>query len=215
MKILEVIPLAIPDVKVIRYARFSDQRGYFTEPFRRSDVDAFEGLNLPQLVQTNESYSRPGTVRGLHFQWNPFMGKLVRTIVGRMLDIVLDIRNGSPTFGSAIAYAMPSYDDVDFGEWIWVPHGFAHGNCFPEDTVIEYFCTGEYNPECEAGISPLANDIDWSLCEPELKTELDDVLKSTQLMTEKDRNGLTVSQWNSDTRSTNFVYQDLEERALS
>ena len=168
MKILEVRTLPVPEIKVIRFGRFRDERGYFTEPYRRSDVDAIRteflaGLSFPQV---NESCSRAGVVRGLHFQWNPFMGKLVRTISGRMVDLVLDIRLDSPTLGKIVAYDMPASREADCSEWIWVPPGFAHGNLFTEETIIEYFCTGEYSPGNEAAVSPLAADLDWSLCEP-------------------------------------------------
>src|SRR5262245_54329953 len=111
MKILSVVDLALPGIKVIRFARFRDQRGYFTEPFRRSDVDShaqLEALRGASFVQANESHSSANVVRGLHFQWNPFMGKLVRTITGHMVDIALDLRKGSPTLGKAIMYDMPS-----------------------------------------------------------------------------------------------------------
>lgn len=209
MKILGVDQLRIPEIKVIRFARFSDQRGYFTEHFRQSDF--FTNPLTPfmkgvEFVQTNESFSRAGTVRGLHFQWNPYMGKLVRTLYGHMVDLVLDIRKGSPTFGKAIAYDMPSSRSEDFNEWIWVPPGFAHGNMFLEDTSIEYFCSGEYSPGNEAGISPLAEDIDWSLCDEDLKEAVQKTASTTQLITEKDRNGLSVSAWEKDQRSNNFIY---------
>jgi len=92
-----------------------------------------------------------------------------------MVDIVLDIRRNSPTFGKAVCYDMPASKSADFGEWIWVPVGFAHGNYYPEKSYVEYFCTGQYSPGCEASIPPLANDIDWSMSSPELKVELDNV----------------------------------------
>ncbi len=209
MKILDVQQLQIPEIKVIRFARFRDQRGYFTEHFRDSDfrtnplIPFMRGV---EFVQTNESFSRVGTVRGLHFQWNPYMGKLVRTLHGHMIDLVLDIRRGSPTFGKAIAYDMPSSGGEDFNEWIWVPPGFAHGNVFLEDTSIEYFCSGEYSPGNEAGISPLAEDIDWSLCGPNLKEAFLKTAYSTPLITDKDRNGLSVAAWEKDERSNYFVY---------
>jgi len=207
VKILSVDSLAIPDVKVVRFARFADHRGYFTEHFRQSD---FDGEQLPfmngvRFQQANESYSRPGVVRGLHFQWNPYMGKLVRTVRGHMVDIVLDIRKGSPTEGKIIAYDMPNRGDEDHGEWIWVPPGFAHGNFFLAETVIEYFCSGEYSPGCEAGISPLAPDLDWSLCDPTLRAHFDRIAPTTELMTDKDRNGFTLAGWMADERSDNFV----------
>ncbi len=99
MKIVEVRPLAVEGISVVRFARFRDQRGYFAEPFRRSDVSAhpqLAALGRAEFVQLNESYSRAATIRGLHFQWNPYMGKLVRTLMGHMVDLVLDIRLGSP-----------------------------------------------------------------------------------------------------------------------
>lgn len=211
MKILGVEQLEIPEIKVIRFARFRDQRGYFTEHFRKSDFRTnpltpfMEGV---EFVQTNESFSRAGTVRGLHFQWNPYMGKLVRTLYGHMVDLVLDIRKGSPSFGKAIAYDMPSDKSEDFNEWIWVPPGFAHGNVYLADTSIEYFCSGEYSPGHEAGISPLAEDIDWSLCDQTLRETFYEIASSTQLITDKDRHGLSVSAWEKDERSDNFIHAE-------
>jgi len=208
MKIIEVWSLAIPDVKVIRFARFSDSRGYFTETYRRSDFaarDDLGSLREADFVQANESYSRPGVIRGLHFQWNPYMGKLVRTLAGRMVDLVLDIRKGSPSLGKIIAYDMPASPDTEFSEWIWVPPGFAHGNFFTEPTLIEYFCTGQYSPGCEAGISPLAADLDWSLCQPALK-ELFDQVAQQPVISDKDRHGLTLQQWLADPRSEQFLF---------
>ena len=211
MKILDAKQLKMPAIKVIRFARFRDQRGYFTEHFRESDFQANPLTSFMagvEFVQANESFSRAETVRGLHFQWNPYMGKLVRTLQGHMIDVVLDIRRGSPNFGKAVAYDMPSTRSEDFNEWIWVPPGFAHGNTFLEDTLIEYFCSGEYSPGNEAGISPLAEDIDWSLCDHNLRETFHEISSSTQLMTDKDRNGLSVSAWEKEERSNNFVYAE-------
>lgn len=211
MKILGVEQLEMPEIKVVRFARFRDGRGYFTEHFRKSDLQTnplTPFMRGVEFVQTNESFSRAGTVRGLHFQWNPYMGKLVRTLHGHMVDLVLDIRRGSPSFGRAIAYDMPSNADEDSNEWIWVPPGFAHGNVFLEDTSIEYFCSGEYSPGNEAGISPLAGDIDWSLCDPGLRETFHEIASSSSLITDKDRNGLSVSAWERDERSENFIYAE-------
>ena len=204
MKILEVKSLAVDEVKVIKYARFKDHRGYFTESYRKSDfdnIDIFKGVNF---VQSNESYSKKSVIRGLHFQWNPFMGKLVRTLKGRMIDLVLDIRKGSKTFGKIIAYDMPANTDKDFGEWIWVPIGFAHGNFFTEETLIEYYCSGFWNPKCEAAISPLSKDIDWSLCDKELK-KLFDEISANPLISDKDRNGYSLDSWQKNPDSDNFI----------
>ena len=209
MKILAVRELALPGVLVIKFGRFSDIRGYFAETFRKSDLEIYPDCSLftkVNFVQCNESFSRAGTVRGLHFQWNPVMGKLVRTIQGHMMDLVLDIRKGSPTYGRIVCYDMPSHPGDEFSEWIWVPPGFAHGNVFLLDTTIEYFCSGEYNPECEASISPLSQDLDWSLCDPQLASTYKVVVPATRLITEKDKHGLSLNQWTQDERSSNFVF---------
>jgi len=162
-----------------------------------------------KFVQANESYSKKGTVRGLHFQWNPYMGKLVRTLTGRMIDMVLDIRKGSPTFGKIICYDMPANPTVDYNEWIWVPPGFAHGNFFTEETMIEYFCSGQYSPGSEASISPLAKDIDWTLCDTNLKKLFDSIAPSTDLITDKDKNGFSMAEWLENENSDNFIHGKL------
>lgn len=212
MKIIEVKSLAIETVKVIRFGRFGDHRGYFTEIYRKSDFEENPALSFMrgvEFVQANESCSKKGTVRGLHFQWNPYIGKLVRTISGRMVDMVLDIRKGSPSFGKIICYDMPTASSNDYDEWIWVPPGFAHGNFFDRETRIEYFCSGKYNPQCEAGISPLSADIDWSLCDKQLKKMFDEIVPTTNLITDKDKNGFSVTSWKANKNSDNFVYGKL------
>jgi dTDP-4-dehydrorhamnose 3,5-epimerase len=208
MKILEVRALAIADIKIIRYGRYPDHRGYFAEHFRKSDSATNPQLNFlngVEFSQFNESYSKQGTIRGLHFQWNPYMGKLVRTLRGRMIDLVLDIRKNSPTFGKIVAHDMPANSNADFSEWIWIPIGFAHGICLLEESHIEYFCSGEYSPGCEAGISPLAGDIDWSLCDPELKRGFYAIASANPLMTDKDRNGFSLSSWLNNPNSEFFI----------
>jgi len=217
MKILAINSLPIPEIKIIRFARFLDQRGYFTEYFRKSDLHQYPGFGFFQkneLVQANQSYSKKDTIRGLHFQWNPFMGKLVRVITGSMIDIILDIRKGSPSYGKILMYEMTASWELDYDEIIWVPPGFAHGNLFLKDSIIEYLCTGEYNPNCEAGISPLAEDIDWSLCNKELKTIFDRVSSETALITTKDRNGFSCNEWENNTHSNHFLYSQLEKMSL-
>jgi dTDP-4-dehydrorhamnose 3,5-epimerase len=209
MKILEVKNLMIPDVKVIRFARFQDHRGYFSESFKQSDFQNRPDLAFLQktdFLQCNESYSRQGTVRGLHFQWNPFVGKLIRTLFGHMVDLVLDIRRDSPTFGMIIAYDMPNDPSAEFSEWIWVPPGFAHGNFFQKDSQIEYFCSGEYNPNCEASISPLASDINWSICNPGLRQIFAALIPGISLITEKDRNAYSLAAWIQNPNSDQFRY---------
>jgi dTDP-4-dehydrorhamnose 3,5-epimerase len=211
MKLLAVQSLGIPDVKVIRYGKFPDHRGFFAEHFRKSDFARNVSLDFMaqiDFMQCNESFSKPGTIRGLHFQWNPKMGKLVRTLSGRMVDMVLDIRKGSPCFGKIIGCDLPVRAGADFGEWIWVPPGFAHGNFFTQDTHIEYFCSSEYNPGCEAGISPFSGDIDWSLFDPGLKREFEELAATNPLITEKDRNGYSLRSWAENPNSDQFLYRD-------
>lgn len=212
MKLLEVKTLQIEAINVIRFTRFRDHRGYFTEHYRKGDFNNHAEMGFMkdvEFVQCNESCSKKGTIRGLHFQWNPYMGKLVRTLAGRMVDMVLDIRKDSPTFGKIILYDMPADKKADYDEWIWVPPGFAHGNFFPENSMIEYFCSGEYSPACEACISPLAKDIDWTLCDTNLRQLFDSIVSSTRLMTDKDKNGFSVSDWQSQENSDNFIYSTL------
>ena len=212
MKLFGVDTLQVKAVKVIKFARFRDKRGYFTEHYRKSDFMNHPDLDFMKNVgfeQANESYSKKGTVRGLHFQWNPHMGKLVRTLTGRMVDMVLDIRKVSPTFGKIILYDMPADNEADYHEWIWVPPGFAHGNFFVENSMIEYFCTGEYSSDCEACISPLAKDIDWTLCDTNLKKLFDNIVPSTELITDKDKNGFAVAAWLENENSDNFIYGKL------
>jgi dTDP-4-dehydrorhamnose 3,5-epimerase len=206
MKILNVKSLAIPEVKIIRFGRFPDHRGFFGEHFRKSDFANLDFMKNVAFLQCNESYSKPATIRGLHFQWNPYMGKLVRTLSGHMTDLVLDIRKGAPSFGKIIGYDMPANPTEDFGEWIWIPPGFAHGNFYKQNSHIEYFCSGEYSPGCEAGISPLATDLDWSLFDPKLKNELDAIATGDLLITDKDRNGYSLESWKRNPESERFVF---------
>jgi len=210
MKITAVKSLAIPEIKVIRYGRFADPRGFFAEHFRKSDFATRPELDFlagVEFLQCNESQSQPGTIRGLHLQWNPCMGKLVRTLSGRMVDLVLDVRRGSPTYGKIVGYDMAAPPLAPDGEWIWVPPGFAHGNFFTELSHIEYFCSGEYNPACEAGISPFSKDLDWSLFDPGLKEEFDAVARGNPLISDKDRNGHSLSSWGLSAGSGQFLFQ--------
>ena len=214
MKVETVEPLAIPDLKVIRFGRFKDDRGYFTETYRLGDLvqhpeTAF--LRDVRFLQINESYSRAGVIRGLHFQWNPHMGKLVRAVRGRVVDLALDIRLRSPTLGRIVARDISDEPGADYGEWIWVPPGFAHGFFCTTDCVLEYLCDGEYSPGNEAGISPLAPDLDWSLCDRELKRAFDEAAAGEAaageaILSVKDRNALSLNEWLADVRSANFQY---------
>ena len=207
MKINEIItPFEkIPEVKVINFQRFSDNRGYFTETYRKSQLKDI--LNV-DFVQCNESYSKPFVIRGLHFQWNSFMGKFVRVINGQMIDLILDIRKGSPTFGKMVGYEMTSFKYDECSEWIWVPSGFAHGGIHLTETKIEYLCTGEYNPECESGISPLAKDIDLGLMPKHVLDVYNSYKDSEELIiSDKDKNAFSVEEWNNKEESKNFNYE--------
>jgi len=201
MEINNFKDLCLNDIQVLSFKRFRDDRGYFTEHFRQSQIQ--KSINL-SVFQTNESYSKANVIRGLHFQWNPFMGKLIRTIHGHMVDLVLDIRKNSSTLGKIIGYDMPSNPDQDYQEWIWVPPGFAHGNFFLENTTIEYFCSGEYSKGCEAGICPFDKNIDWSLCSKDIQDQFN-ILKDKAIISIKDKNGLTLDGWLSTQESNNFI----------
>lgn len=209
MNIDEVNTLALEEVRSIRYKRFKDHRGYFTETMRKSDLDLIDNGSVfkgTDFLQINESYSRAGTVRGLHFQWDPFMGKLIRTISGRMIDMVMDIRKRSRNFGKIVLFDMPSNSNDDYGTWLWIPVGFAHGNFFTEDSTIEYLCTGSYNPQGETGISPLSEDIDWSLCDKSLRDEFIKLTQSEKfLMSDKDKEGHSLKTWSEMAESNKFV----------
>jgi dTDP-4-dehydrorhamnose 3,5-epimerase len=163
---LEVRSLAIPDVKMVRTERFSDARGYFCETFRRS---AFVEKGISNdFIQDNQSCSeRIGTVRGLHFQRPPFaQAKLVRVLRGAVLDVVVDLRRLSPTFGRHVSVRLDSESD----EQLFVPKGFAHGFCtLQPQTVVFYKVDEVYSPAHDGGLhwadSELA--IEWPVKDSE------------------------------------------------
>ncbi|MHA4738259.1 dTDP-4-dehydrorhamnose 3,5-epimerase [Dyadobacter sp. MSC1_007] len=142
---------------------FEDDRGMFFESYNE---EVFERLGLPvNFVQDNQSFSKKGVVRGLHFQNAPFaQGKLVRVISGRVLDVAVDIRPDSPTFGQHEIFELRS----DTNNIAYIPEGFAHGFVALEDTIFSYKCTNVYNKGAESGI--LWNDpdlnIDWGISDP-------------------------------------------------
>jgi len=207
MKILEVKDLPIQGVKIIRFVRFADNRGYFTETFRKSDILENQELKFLKpfdFVQTNESFSKKGVVKGLHFQWDPPLGKLLRTISGHMVDMIVDIRKNSPALGKIILYDLPAETSQDYNEWIWLPPGIAHGSFFLADSLNEYFFTADYNPKAEAGISPLTEDLDWSLADAALKEQFDRIKSGEILISGKDKEGMSFNDWQKDERSENF-----------
>jgi dTDP-4-dehydrorhamnose 3,5-epimerase len=206
MKINSIFEAEIAGVKLIQFERFLDKRGYFSETFRDSDfLEKNLGIFPNGILQTNESYSRRNVLRGLHFQWNQPMGKLVRTITGHMVDLILDLRIGSPTQGKIMAFNMPIAPHDATSNWIWVPEGCAHGNFFLEDSYIEYYCSASYNGNCESGVSPFATDIDWSICDSKLKNLFFD-MKDSFITTSKDLNGHSIESWMSSSDAENFKF---------
>ncbi len=209
MKILEVKSLTIPDIKIINFARFLDSRGYFTEVYKKSDFENHPDMSFlknTSFDQCNESISHKGVIRGLHFQWNPAIGKLVKVTKGHIIDVCLDIRVGSPFFGKIVGYEMQAYPENEHNEWIWIPPGFAHGIFCLDETILVYFQTGEYSPVSDSVISPLAPDIDWSLFDPKLKETVDRIKSQNPLISDKDRAGISLSQWKNSQDAENFIY---------
>lgn len=147
---LEVEPLAIDGVLLVTPRRFGDDRGFFSEVYNRRAFAAATGID-PDFVQDNHSRSRdPGTVRGLHFQRPPHaQGKLVRVGRGRIFDVAVDLRPGSPTYARHVAVELAADD----GRQLWIPPGFAHGFMTLEPaTDVLYKVTAFYAPESEGGI---------------------------------------------------------------
>jgi len=205
MKILEIIELPMPEIKIIKYQRFTDHRGYFTETYRYSDIFINAKFIKGEFLQANESFSYANTLRGFHFQWNPFMGKLVRPLFGHLIDYAIDIRPNSANYGKIIGYDMPANRNSNYSEWIWVPPGFAHGTLLVEDSLIEYFCTGEYNQNCEAGITLNERHLDWSLCTAFTYRTFNKALQTSEFITEKDKNGWTLEDWLKNPNSKEFI----------
>lgn len=142
---------------------WEDNRGYFFESFRQDIINSF-GID-EKWVQENQSFSKAGTLRGLHFQKGDFaQAKLVRVISGRVLDVVVDLRINSLTFGNVYSLEL----DAKLHNMLYIPRGFAHGFSVLEDAVFSYKCSNYYHKESEGGI--LWNDpdlkIDWKLKDP-------------------------------------------------
>jgi len=155
---LNFIPQDIPDVILIEPTVFKDGRGYFSETFRQDLLDQAVGYKV-NFIQDNESRSSKGVIRGLHYQLPPYtQAKLVRVIEGRVLDVVVDIRRFSPTFGQHIAVELSANNKRQ----IFVPHGFAHGFVVLSDSAtFTYKVDNYYAPEYEKGI--LFNDVDLNI----------------------------------------------------
>lgn len=163
---MEIVKTKIPDLYIVKPRVFEDNRGYFFESYNK---EAFLRSGIDQnFVQDNESKSAKGVLRGLHFQKPPFaQGKLVRVMHGAVLDVAVDLRKASPTYGQWVSVEL-NHDN----KWMyWIPPGFAHGFVTLEDnTVFFYKCTNVYNKESEGSI--LWNDadlnIDWKVTNPTL-----------------------------------------------
>ncbi|MCF8331787.1 MAG: dTDP-4-dehydrorhamnose 3,5-epimerase [Bacteroidales bacterium] len=183
---MERIKTEIPDLYVVEPRVFQDDRGYFFESYNEYKLKE-QGLDI-KFVQDNESKSQKHVLRGLHFQKPPFaQGKLVRVIKGKVLDVAVDIRQGSPTFGRYHAVEISEENKRMF----WIPPGFAHGFVTLENgTIFFYKCTDFYNKESEGSI--LWNDpelnIQWGVDSP--------------ILSEKDQNAQRFSQFDSP-----FIYK--------
>ena len=158
----------IPDVIIIEPLVHGDHRGYFVETFRADKLEEFLGFKL-NFCQDNESKSSKGVLRGIHYQLSPHaQSKLVRVITGSILDVAVDIRKNSPTFGKHIAIELSG----DNKRQLLVPRGFAHGFLVLEnDTTVSYKVDNYYSPECDRGIAFDDKDlnINWQLSNDELK----------------------------------------------
>ena len=164
---------AIPDVVIIEPKVHGDSRGYFVETFRQDKLEEFLGYQI-NFCQDNESKSSKGVLRGLHYQLPPHaQTKLVRVIHGRVLDIAVDIRKNSPTFGKYVAVELSGENKKQ----LLIPRGFAHGFVVLEDdTVFAYKVDNYYSPECDRGIAfdDKNLNIDWILNHDELNLSAKD-----------------------------------------
>ncbi len=195
--VLVTMPLQIEswhlnDIAVVVPLVRGDHRGFFMETYR---VDEFAELALPtQFVQDNHSRSRYGVLRGLHFQWEPPMGKLMRVTLGAAYLVAVDIRKGSPTLGKWFGMEVSAENKKQ----IWAPYGFARGFCaVTEYCEVQYKCTGVYNSKAESGISyadPTIG-IEWPMAPKDM------------IISDKDRNAQTLAQWLNSPLSENIRYE--------
>jgi|TARA_B100001964_G_scaffold228576_1_gene279893 dTDP-4-dehydrorhamnose 3,5-epimerase len=179
---------ALDGVFVVNHQAFQDDRGFFTEVYRK---DLFGEQGLPEsFVQLNHSGSVRNVLRGLHFQWEPPMGKMMRVTRGVAFLVAVDIRKDSPTLGEWFGIELSAEDRRQ----VWAPAGFARGFCVLSDYAeIMYLCTGTYNSQCESGIL-------WEDPEIGIKWPVDEPIISG-----KDHNAQTLSAWLSRKESTFFT----------
>lgn len=177
---INVIKTAIPDLLIIEPKVFGDERGYFMESWNQRDFDS--AVRPLRFVQDNESKSRYGVLRGMHYQTGTCsQSKLVRVVSGRVLDVAVDIRRGSPWFGQYVACELTGENHRQF----FIPRGFAHGFVvLSEEAVFQYKCDYPYTPEAEGAIAwnDPALGIDWGIPEAEI------------LLSEKDKHHPLLSQ---------------------
>ena len=163
---MKKIATELKDCYILEPSVFGDERGYFSPFFIQKEMDK-EGIKFYGVVQCNRSKSAKGVVRGLHFQKNPkCQTKLVEVIQGSAIDVVVDIREGSPTYGKHTAVLLKPYDanDKESGRQLYVPRGFAHGFISLEDnTIFQYLIDNDYAPDYEGGIywNDPELEIDW------------------------------------------------------
>ena len=166
--------LTIPDVILCEPEVFGDDRGYFIESFRQDKLDAFLGYSI-NFCQDNESKSSYGVLRGLHYQLAPYtQTKLVRVIQGSVLDVAVDIREGSPTFGKHVAVELTAENKKQ----LLVPRGFAHGFIvLSKEAIFAYKVDNYYSPECDRGIAfdDATLAIDWQLKTSDLQLSIKDL----------------------------------------
>jgi dTDP-4-dehydrorhamnose 3,5-epimerase len=165
---IQVEETAIPEVKIIRATRFHDERGYFTETYKETE---YMGIGMPKFLQDNLSESSRGVIRGLHWQNSPFgQGKLVSCLSGAILDVAVDIRKDSPTFGQHISVELNSNEQIS----LWVPEGFAHGfQALENGTKVHYKVTNYWHKDSERSINPLDEDLSivWPISKPILSAK--------------------------------------------
>ena len=161
---MKIIKTSIPDLLIVEPDVFKDQRGYFFESYNQERY--FENDMKMIFVQDNESKSMKNVLRGLHFQKPPYaQGKLVRVIQGKVLDVAVDIRKGSPTYGKFHAVELDALSKRMF----YIPEGFAHGFLtLEDDTIFSYKCTNYYNKELEGSVlwADKTIGIEWSVENP-------------------------------------------------
>ena len=182
----EIKQTSLPGVLEIFPRVFPDSRGYFFESFRQDWLDQL-GVH-ESWVQDNQSFSQKGTVRGIHFQRGASaQAKLVRVIAGKVLDVAVDLRKGSPSFGQVYSTIL----DTEKSNLLYIPAGFGHGFSVLEDAVFVYKCSNYYHKDSEGGVrwSDPTLGIDWQVSEP-IVSEKDQILPTLAEFVEVFQGGL-------------------------